>query len=57
MLGRLTLDLADRNHGFERVWKDSMTVNWEIEGWVLLPKKHSRIILNGGKWTLRMTQS
>ena len=23
ILGRLTLDLADRNHGFERVWKDS----------------------------------
>jgi DNA polymerase elongation subunit (family B) len=23
VLGRLTLDLADRNHGFERVWKDS----------------------------------
>ena len=23
LLGRLTLDLADRNHGFERVWKDS----------------------------------
>lgn len=23
ILGRMTLDLADRNHGFERVWKDS----------------------------------
>lgn len=23
LLGRMTLDLADRNHGFERVWKDS----------------------------------
>lgn len=23
ILGRLTLDLADRNHGFERVWKDT----------------------------------
>tara|TARA_R110000851_G_scaffold220568_3_gene373358 strand:+ start:7583 stop:9811 length:2229 start_codon:yes stop_codon:yes gene_type:complete len=23
VLGRLTLDLADRNHGFERVWRDS----------------------------------
>lgn len=23
ILGRLTLDLADRNHGFERVWRDS----------------------------------
>jgi len=22
LLGRLTLDLADRNHGFERVWRD-----------------------------------
>lgn len=22
MLGRMTLDLADRNHGFERVWRD-----------------------------------
>jgi len=23
ILGRMTIDLADRNHGFERVWKDS----------------------------------
>ena len=23
LFGRLTLDLADRNHGFERVWRDS----------------------------------
>lgn len=23
LLGRMTVDLADRNHGFERVWKDS----------------------------------